>query len=54
MQKFITKIRKKIKGFKKSTSIEIFELAIIKCVLVELAKICYRDDRFFCLKRIWQ
>lgn len=50
MQKFITKIRKKIKGFKKSTSIEIFELAIIKCVLVELAKICYRDDRFFLFK----
>mgnify|MGYP004638868195 CR=1 FL=1 len=50
MQKFIAKIRKIIKYLKKSTSSEIFELAIIKCVLIELSKICSRDDRFFLFK----
>ena len=50
MQKFIKKIRKTIEHFDKSTSTEVYELAIIKYMLIELSKICSRDDRFFLYK----
>lgn len=54
MDGFIKEIKNEINSlYVKPMSIELNDLAIIKLVLVKLSYICSRDDRFFCIRKIF-